>query len=518
MQKLPVGMQNFESIRKQGFLYVDKTQRIVDLVENGTRYFLSRPRRFGKSLTLSTIEAMFQGKTELFKGLYAEQWVRSQSSNPRTVLHIDMSGISGYKNDEEFEKSFISYLKDYTYINDIDVKERSDAGDFLRSIILNLYKNHGEIVVLIDEYDKPILDNIANIENAKMMRDKLHSIYTIVKNCDKYIYFLFITGISKFSKAGVFSAMNNLLDISFANEYSDIVGYTQKELEEYFAEWIENTANSLKVKPSEVLSGLKKYYDGFSFDGHTRLYNPFSILCYFRLKRYANYWYDSGSPSFVIEWMKIHGVKNPEKLRHIEMNSSFISSHDIENADVSSFLYQSGYLTIEKINENILTLDFPNKEVLESISIMYLSDIYSIKDCVEIGNNIWGALRKGDIQRIVDFFNVALSELPYDGLEDQINEYFFRALFLMLLRCVGVIAYAEVHTFKGRSDIVIQLETQIVVIEFKFAPTSAEVDSKRKEGAAQILSRNYAKPYGGGSRKVSAFVVVADGQLRQAVL
>lgn len=263
MQKLPVGMQNFESIRKQGFLYVDKTQRIVDLVENGTRYFLSRPRRFGKSLTLSTIEAMFQGKTELFEGLYAEQLVRSQSSNPRTVLHIDMSGISGYKNDEEFEKSFISYLKDYTYINDIDVKERSDTGDFLRSIILNLYKNHGEIVILIDGYDKPILDNIANIENAKMMRDKLHSIYTIVKNCDKYIYFLFITGISKFSKAGVFFAMNNLLDISFANEYSDIVGYTQKELEEYFAEWIENTANSLKIKPSEVLSGLKNTMMGF---------------------------------------------------------------------------------------------------------------------------------------------------------------------------------------------------------------------------------------------------------------
>jgi hypothetical protein len=350
------------------------------------------------------------------------------------------------------------------------------------------------------------------------MRDKLHSVYTIIKNCDKYIYFLFITGISKFSKTGVFSAMNNLLDISFANEYSDIVGYTQKELEENFADWIDDTAIGLNENPSAILSGLEKYYDGFSFDGKTRLYNPFSILCFFRLKRYANYWYDSGSPSFIVEWMKTHGVKNPENLRHIEVNLNFISSHDIENAELSSFLYQSGYLTIEKINGNLLTLDFPNKEVLESISTMYLSDIYSIKDCVEIGNNIWGALRKGDMQRIVDFYNVALSELPYDGLKDQINEYFFRALFLMLLRCVGVIAYAEVHTFRGRSDIVIQFEKQAVVIEFKFAPTSAEVNAKRQEGIAQIRSREYAKPYGGEGRSVSAFVVVADGQLRQAVL
>ena len=422
------------------------------------------------------------------------------------------------KNDREFEESFISYLKDYIYINDIDVEIKNSAGDFLRSIILNLYKKYGKVVVLIDEYDKPILDNITSTENAKTMRDKLHSIYNIIKNCDKYIYFLFITGISKFSKTGVFSAMNNLLDISFANEYSDIVGYTQKELEEYFADWIDDTASSLNEKPSEILSGLKKYYDGFSFDGKTRLYNPFSILCYFRLKRYANYWYDSGSPSFIIDWMKTHGVKNPESLRHIEVNANFISSHDIEIAELSSFLYQSGYLTIEKIDGSMLTLDFPNKEVLESISTLYLSDIYSIKDCVEIGNNIWDALKKGEMQRIVDFFNVALSELPYDGLEDQINEYFFRALFLMLLRCVGIIAYAEVHTFKGRSVIVIQFEQQVVVIEFKFAPTSAEVNAKRQEGIAQIRSRDYAKPYGGEGRAVSAFVVVADGQLRQAVL
>lgn len=280
MQKLPVGMQDFESIRENGFLYVDKTQKIVDLVENGTRYFLARPRRFGKSLTLSTIEAMFQGRAELFKGLYAEEWVKRQNSKPMPVLHIDMSGISDYKSDTEFEESFVSYLKDYIYINDIEVEVKSNAGDFLRSIILSLYKKYGKIVILIDEYDKLILDNIAIVEKAKAMRDKLHSIYTIIKNCDKYIYFLFITGISKFSKTGVFSAMNNLLDISFANEYSDLVGYTQEELEEYFTDWIENTANYLHENRSSVLSELKNTMMDFHLtekQGYT-IHFPYCVI------------------------------------------------------------------------------------------------------------------------------------------------------------------------------------------------------------------------------------------------
>ena len=284
MQKLPIGIQNFEAIRKEDFVYVDKTKHLLNLVKKTGNYFLSRPRRFGKSLTLSTLEAMFKGKAELFKGLYAEEWVKEQAKHPNPVIKLDMSVLSQYKDGEELNRAIINYLVRYYIKNyELDISVQDSSGDVFLDVINELYKKNGQVVLLIDEYDKPITDNINNLEKAEEMRETLRSFYGVLKGCSQ-IKFIMITGVSKFSKTGVFSCLNNLDDISMSEEYGDIVGYTQQDLEDNFSDWIEITAQRKSMSKKDILDKIKEYYDGFSFDGITRVYNPFSVLKFFKEK------------------------------------------------------------------------------------------------------------------------------------------------------------------------------------------------------------------------------------------
>ena len=273
MRELPIGIQDFEMLRRDNLLYVDKTERLLELIKNGRRYFLSRPRRFGKSLTLSTLEAMFGGKAELFGGLAAEEWVKEQAEKPLPVLRFDMSAREATSAETLRDSLKMMTLRS---AKQFGIELISDMlNDRLGELLEGLYKRCGGAVVLIDEYDKPILDSITDLKKANAMREVLCSFYTALKSCDKYLRFVFITGISKFSKVGVFSAMNNLLDISLTERYGDLTGYTQNELEKYFEEWISFAAAKNQLSRSEILERLKEYYDGFSFDGAARLYNPY---------------------------------------------------------------------------------------------------------------------------------------------------------------------------------------------------------------------------------------------------
>ena len=258
MQKLPIGIQTFETIRQEDYLYIDKTKQILQMIENGKCYFLSRPRRFGKSLTISTLESMFKGKTELFKGLYAENWVKKQSKNPNPVIKLDMSPFAKYKDSESLNDSIIKNLERFLFINDLDYPSEKNAGDMLANIITRLYKQFGKVVVLIDEYDKPITDNINDLEKAEEIRDSLKSFYSVLKSNSDYLQFVMLTGVSKFSKAGVFSGLNNLQDISMKEEYSDIVGYTQKELEDNFSDWLEKATKKIIFNKRRIIAKNKK--------------------------------------------------------------------------------------------------------------------------------------------------------------------------------------------------------------------------------------------------------------------
>ena len=514
MKVLPIGIQNFKKLREANCLYVDKTGILQALIENGFQYFLSRPRRFGKSLTLSTLEAMFKGEVELFKGLKAEEWVKKQASNPTAVLRFDMSRTvtNDANNLDNSIKELISRLSRKHKVN---LYSESTEG-MLADLLEGIFEKNSLFVLLIDEYDKPILDNITNLQKADEMREVLRSFYTTIKSYDEHFRFVFITGISKFSKTGVFSAMNNLVDISMLKRYGDIAGYTQNELEENFNEWIMSSSKIMAISKDELLEKVKAYYDGFSFDGNIRLYNPFSILNFFFDEKFGNYWYISGSPSFIAKYMKKHKIQNPDEYRHIEVPSDFADSHEIETSKPESFLYQSGYLTIEKFENDVITLDYPNEEVRKSLTRMYLDEFYHINGFITLGTQIWQFLTTGDIEQVITVYNIAIADIPYEDFSKR-DEFWYRSLFVMLLRGAGFIPLAEVHTYKGRADVVVQFERQIVVLEFKFAETSSDIDKKKMEGLEQIKEKGYAESYDSEGRKVISAAVVADDENRKVM-
>ena len=540
MQKLPIGIQTFENIRLKNYLYVDKTKQILNLIENGECYFLSRPRRFGKSLTLSTLEAMFKGKAELFKGLYAEEWVKEQVKHLNPVIKLDMSGLGNYKTIEELNNALIyivkNSIKQYKLNISYDENINNNAGLVFFQIINELYEKLGKVVILIDEYDKPITDNINNLEKANEIRDLFRKFYGILKNSSiiDNLHFVFITGVSKFSKAGVFSGLNNLSDISLLEEYSDIVGYTKQELEDNFGDWIEKAMQKLSLTKEELLQKIKRYYDGFSFDGKTRVYNPFSILNFFREQKFNNYWYISGTPSFLVDYFKQYEINDIDKLRHIKVTSNFADEQEIEKATPESFLFQAGYLTIEKWDSRedgeILTLDYPNEEVKRSISQLFLRNIYKIERYISLGDNLWEAIKslnEGNIENIVEMFNNALTKIPYNDFKKDIFapsiegekkcEYWYRSLFVMLLRGgAGVTSFQESYTSEGCSDLIIPFDDKIIIIEFKFAKSSKSVPKARVEGEEQV--KQYAKTYENENKKIITVVLVADNRKRKVTL
>ena len=539
MRDLPIGVQDFEKIRRNDYLYIDKTEKLLQLAKTEKSYFLSRPRRFGKSLTLSTLEAMFKGKAELFKGLYAEEWVKEQAKHPAGVIRLDMGHLTAYENREELNDSVVKYLERYyikKYKLDISL-DNKNAGDLFLDIVIAFYEQFGFVVVLIDEYDKPMTDNINNLEKAEEMRNFLRSFYGLVKDCDE-VNFVMFTGVSKFSKAGAFSGVNNLIDISMNKKYGDIVGYTQQELEDNFGDWLEKTGQEMSLSKEELLEKIRRYYDGFSFDGKVRVYNPFSVLNFFEDQKFNNYWYISALffppskkelnvSSFLVKYLKKHEVKKPDLYKNKEVDIHFADAREIETASVESFLYQAGYLTIKKKDDLLMTLDYPNKEVSSSMDGLYLENMYNIEEYATLGNRIWKALKVGNIENVVELFNQALKPIPYDDFsenkeknikngEAERGEYWYRSLFMMLLNATGLTAYPEAHDFQGRSDVIIQFDDKIIIIEFKFAKTSAEVAKMQKQGEEQVAK--YSETYANSNKKIITAVFVANDKQKQIVM
>ena len=519
LQTLPIGIQSFEMLRRDGLLYVDKTHRLQEIVLSGRRYFLSRPRRFGKSLTLSTLDAMFRGKVELFKGLAAEGWVAEQARHPCPVLCLSMARGRSMEGVRGFDISLYNDLMVLGRKQGLPMLRKDTEGALgaFKDVLEGLYDRGGPVVVLIDEYDKPILDKIGDLEAAEAMREALRTLYTVLKGCDEYLRFVMLTGISKFTKTGVFSAMNNLMDISMTERFGDVVGYTQEELERDFAGWIDDAAGKMRLSRQELLTRMKDYYDGFCFDGTTRLYNPFSILNFLADREFKNYWYHSGSPTFILSYLRSHGIDDPEVYRHKSVPADFADSQEIERAKPESFLFQSGYLTIESAEEQELTLDYPNREVLDSISRLYLDNVYRVEGFTALGSNLWRALKEGNIEGAVKLYNTALAGIPYQDFTRQ-NESLYRSLFLMLLRGAGVTAQGEVPTNRGRSDVLVLFPSRAVVLEFKLARSAGEVARLRAEGRKQIEEKGYSKPYDGEGRAVTSAVIVVDAKKHEAGL
>lgn len=367
IRKYPVGIQNFEDLRKEGYCYVDKTELMYQLVQSGKYYFLSRPRRFGKSLLQSTIQAYFEGKKELFRGLAIEQL--EQEWNIYPILHLDLNAQK-----YDTPESLYSMLNDALCNWESQYETRSSETTHslrFQGVIQRAAEKYGQqVVVLIDEYDKPMLQAIGNEALQTEYRNTLKAFYGVLKSCDKYLRFAMLTGVTKFSKVSVFSDLNNLMDISLSSRFASICGITEQELHQYFKEDIRLLGESQGMSPEDTAQELKQWYDGYHFSDRSEdIYNPFSLLNTFAQRQFGSYWFETGTPTFLVELLK-HCRYDLNRLTQEMAMADSLNGMDSMEENPVPILYQSGYLTIKDFDREFryYTLGFPNKEVEEGFT------------------------------------------------------------------------------------------------------------------------------------------------------
>ena len=484
MRKYPIGIQSFKKIATDGFIYIDKTSYVKKLADEGTYYFLSRPRRFGKSLFVDTLRWAFLGNKELFKGLYIED--RWDWSKKHPVLKISF-GSGVHRSLEELRQTMEAILNTWSDEFNIHWKNTSIKDRFAEAI-RKLYEQSGEqVVVLIDEYDKPILDNITNTPLAAELREELKNFYSVLKDADEYLKLVFITGVSKFSKVSLFSGLNNLKDITIDESYSSLCGYTQSELEGSFAE---------ELKQHDI-DKVKEWYNGFSW-GNGTVYNPFDILLFIDSGKYKNYWFESGTPTFLINLLEKNAYYIPD-LESVEASESIAGSFELESLDVETLLFQTGYLTIKEINSldarQTFLLSYPNLEVKMSLNDSLL-DYSSIRRSAKEKNIIalYRALKANDLDKIKDIFHSFFASIPSDWFrKNNIAEYegFYASIFYSYFSALGLNIKVEDGTNHGKIDMTLIFEGRCYIFEFKV------IEYVKSENSAleQIKEKNYAEKY-----------------------
>ena len=497
MKRLPIGIQTFRDIVLNDYLYVDKTEKIFDLVQNPKGvYFLSRPRRFGKSLLISTLNEIFEGNKKLFKN----QWIYNADYDwkKHPVVRIDFSKSKARKSDELI--NYIVYQLDKTaQLYGITLKQTQY--DIKFDELLTKLSGINKVIVLIDEYDKPIIDNIENKELAVELREILKGFYTIIKACDEYIRFVLLTGVSKFSKAGVFSGLNNLEDISMDARYSSLPGITKEEMEDSFKDRIDQFAKSEGLSKPELIKKITYWYNGFCFSGSCeKVFNPFSMLLLFENARFSNYWFESATPSFLIKLTKEKDL-DLSRLDGVKVDESAFSSYEIENLKVVPIFFQTGYLTITDYDKERMeyTLAYPNFEVKNSM-IKCLAEAYSFVQRELVHGYAWkliDALREHDFELFFDTLRVFFADIPYDL---QISkEKYYQTIFYLIFSLIGLKVEAEVKTNKGRVDAVI-IDKGIYIFEFKF-------NGDKGQALNQIKNKKYFEKYQGKGKKIYLFGV-----------
>jgi hypothetical protein len=524
MKQLPTGLQEFEYIRKHDTLYVDKTDKIYELVSGARKqYFLSRPRRFGKSLTCWTLNALFSGKRELFEGLAISKTDWGWESYP--VIHLDMSKVDTDSGTTGVKKSMADQTGDIADKHGIDLQGEREPGRMLEVIIVKTSEKHGKpAVVIVDEYDKPFLDFYKKPPMAQEVRDIMRNYYGRFKANESHIRFLFMTGISKFTKAGVFSTLNNLNDMSLDEDFGTLLGYTEKELVENFGEYLEAGAKKIKCSVDDLVEKMRGHYNGFCFDGVQRVYCPFSVLNFLRGYKFLNYWIETGSPKIIADYMKDRTL-TVEQFRGFPVSRDFAyHPGEIETAPPESFLYQSGYLTLREGLGDDFTLDYPNAEVLNSMSeLVYKNMMRSGDDFVDLRTPLVRSLADGDSVRLIETFNRLLAGILYEdydsaakqgltvsGLRITTQEWLYRSTIIAFLRGCGVLVFGEVHNSKGRSDMLVSYAGNTWIIEIKVARND---DSKTvaAEALKQINDKQYDTPY----KNAKKLAIAIDDKTRQ---
>ena len=492
--KYPIGIQNFESLRNDGYVYVDKTALIYRLVDEGRYYFLSRPRRFGKSLLISTLEAYLSGKKELFKGLAIEQLEKDWTEY--LIFHLDLN-VGEYQSKESLYEKLDTFL---TPLEELygTLPSLHEAGQRFEYVIRQAYKKTGKrIVILVDEYDKPLLATIAHPELQDSFRTTLKAFYGVLKSMDGYIKFALLTGVTKFGKVSVFSDLNNLIDLSMNRRYQQICGITKDEILKYFDESVHELADGYGISYDEALARLKEDYDGYHFvNNGVDVYNPFSLLNTFANCEFGRYWFETGTPSYLVEVMKQDNYRLPDLTRE-QVTGDFLNSIDSMSKNPIPLIYQSGYLTIKAYDPEFgfYTLGFPNKEVEEGFADYLLPFYTNVKqgDSAFFIGNFIRELRHGLVDDFMLRMETMLADTDYKVVGD--SELYFQNAFYLISRMLGFYTDVERETSNGRMDMTVKTKDYIYIFEFK-------LNGSADDALRQIDEKGYAKPFALDTRKL----------------
>ena len=509
MKDLTSYVYSFEEMIQGNFLYVDKTEYIWQLIRpSRAGYFLSRPRRFGKSLTISTLKAVFEGKKELFKGLAI--YDKPYDWKPYPVIHLDMANCQA-KTPQELEDFIFDTLVGLAEEHKVKLRGRSNAKRFEFFINDVAEKGNGSVVILLDEYDKPILNTLSG-PAALECRDVLKGFYSSIKKCEGKLRFALITGVSKFCHVSLFSDLNNLTDITMDAKYATMLGYTQTEFESNFSEQIDVASQKLGMTKEELLPEIKAWYDGFRFHaGSESVYNPVSLVKFFDSGgEFSNYWFETGTPKFLVDLAKNQNFDFETSLDEPVPGIAF-SAFEIDNIDPLTLLLQTGYVTIKgtekKLGETWYHLDFPNREVAGSFNT-YLLNRYSGKtqtEVVKFSAELTAALNNGDVKRLRKAMEVFFAGISYEVHHK--NESNFQNIFFALFRLLGISIKAESHTNDGRIDAIAETKKYIFIFEFKLDNDTSAL--------SQIKDKHYYKQYELSKKKIFLNGVTFDTRTGQ---
>ena len=523
-RKLPIGVQSFKVLRNDRYLYVDKTKYLFQLVTNSRVYFLSRPRRFGKSLFLSTLAAYFLGQKELFKGLYIEQAEEEQAARENRaawqtypVLYLDFN-IGQY----DTERALISQLHFLlSQFEELYGRNQNEEGVSQRfaGIIKRAYQQTGkQVVILVDEYDKPLLQimGVNEVLNENF-RNTLKAFYSVIKTYDEYIRFAFLTGVTKFSKISIFSDLNNLKDISLHEKYAGICGITQAELEANFQPEIQALAKRQQLEYPQAVTALKQWYDGYLFHpAGNGMYNPFSVLNAFDEKRIKSYWFGTGTPTFLVNFLKEAHYFIPDLDGNVELDEDGLQTYRAVAQDALPILFQAGYLTIKKYIKDLrlYRLGFPNDEVrygfLHNLLPAY-SDVPFGQTGVWVGRFVQD-IREGNVDGFMERMQSVISGIPYDNFTDKdlkLREQNYQTAVYLIFALMGQFVQTEVHCSTGRADCVVYTVDSIYLFEFKLTGNGSAEDALN-----QIKEKEYAAKYQTDGKKIVLIGAAFDDNTR----
>ena len=512
-RKLPIGIQDFESLRKDGYLYVDKTRYIYELVHNGKPYFLSRPRRFGKSLLLSTMRAYFEGKRELFEGLEIEAL---ESDNPDAwqpypVFYFDFNK-KNFQRETALEEVLDDHLRGWESIYGDEYSDRPLEARFQHLIVKSVEQTGCNAVVLVDEYDKPLLETITDGSLEEHNKAVFKGFFSTLKSYDHYLKFVFLTGVTKFSKVSIFSDLNQLKDISLNKDCAGICGITEKEMKSCFMPEIERMAQSNGMTVEGCLDGLRRQYDGYHFHPDSEgMYNPFSLVNALANKEFGAYWFSTGTPTFLLKKLKqINFDAKQFTGGELYADGSVLTDYRADNPDPIPLFYQTGYLTIKSYDKEFMSygLGYPNDEVkygfLKSLAPSYLhsEDEPGALDIRSFVRDI----RSGNTDGIKDRFMALFARLPYTTDEKPVEQNFQNVIYIVFM-LLGRYVSTEIHSAKGRADCIVETDDYVYIFEFKR-------DGTAEEALSQIEDKGYTKPYAADKRKLYRIGVNFDSNER----